>query len=84
MVNGYSGFFPADYAQLTDEMAAFPGPDSLAVLRSRGVTHVSVNCAFVVDGCQQLLDTLDVRPEFRSVASERWNGSMVRLYTLRQ
>ena len=82
MVNGYSGFSAPGYDQLTEDMAGFPGTAALAALRARGVTHVSVHCAFVAEGCQQLLDTLDVRPDFRRVASEGWNGSIVRLYAL--
>jgi hypothetical protein len=82
MVNGYSGFSAPGYEQLTEDMAGFPGAGALAALRARGVTHVSVHCAFVAEGCQQLLDALDLRPDLRRVASEGWNGSIVRLYTL--
>jgi hypothetical protein len=60
----------------------FPGPKALAALKARGVTHISVNCAFMVSGCEQLLETLDERPDFRDVASGRWQGSAVRLYQL--
>jgi hypothetical protein len=82
MVNGYSGFTTPGYHQLERNMAGFPGPVALAALRAHGVTHVSVNCAFVETGCEQLLETLDNRPDFRAVASGRWQGSAVRLYAL--
>lgn len=42
LVNGYSGFAPARWARLADELQAFPSADSLARLREVGVTHVLV------------------------------------------
>jgi hypothetical protein len=82
MVNGYSGFTPASYPALQKDVAGFPAPAALTTLRARGVTHVSVNCAFIGDGCERLLETLDNHPAFRSVSSGRWQGSAVRLYAL--
>ena len=84
MVNGYSGFTTPAYQQLRQDMSDFPGPVALAALRAHGVTHVSVNCAFYVAGCETLLETLDDRNDFRAVASGRWQGSVVRLYAVRR
>lgn len=43
MVNGYSGFFPPDHAQLRRLMLALPTPEGLAFLRERGVGYVVVD-----------------------------------------
>ena len=82
MVNGYSGFTTASYDAMKKEMATFPAPATLATLRAHGVTHVSVNCALIVEGCDRLLETLENHPDFHSIAAGRWQGSPVRLYTL--
>ncbi len=81
MINGYSGFTTPAYQQLLKDMADFPGPRALAAMRAHGVTHVSVNCFFVGDSCPQLLEGLEGRPDFHAIASGRWQGSPVRLFT---
>jgi hypothetical protein len=81
MINGYSGFTTPAYQQLLADMADFPGPRATAAMRAHGVTHVSVNCFFIVQGCPQMLDALDGRPDFHAIASGRWQGSPVRLFT---
>ena len=81
MINGYSGFTTPAYQQLLEDMADFPGPRATAALRAHGVTHVSVNCFFVGASCSALLDVLDSRPDFHAVATSRWQGSPVRLFT---
>jgi len=83
MINGYSGFTTPAYQQLLEDMADFPGPRATAALRAHGVTHVSVNCYFIGDGCPPLLDVLDGRPDFHAIATGRWQGSPVRLFTFR-
>ena len=40
LVNGYSGFTPPQYAQLSDLLDAFPDPTAVAVLRDVGVRYV--------------------------------------------
>jgi hypothetical protein len=82
LTNGYSGFNSAGFREFERVQADFPGPAALAALKARGVTHVSVNCAFFVEGCERLLETLDGRPDFRQLASGRWQGKVVRLYKL--
>jgi hypothetical protein len=82
MVNGYSGFSTVAYEQLKKDVAGFPGPSAMAVLRAHGVTHVSVNCAFYLTGCEQVLEALDNLPEARVAASGRWQGKEVRLYAI--
>ena len=82
MVNGYSGYWPPSYEEFQKGVVSFPEPAAIAMLRARGVTHVTVNCAFYRGGCEQLLARLDGMPEFRRVAEGRWQGQSVRLYEL--
>lgn len=43
MLNGYSGFFPRDYVTLRDTLRNFPAPESLTLLRQRGVDFVIID-----------------------------------------
>jgi hypothetical protein len=82
MINGYSGFMPRSYDEFQHGVADFPGPGALAMLRTRGVTHISVNCAFYRGGCDALLDRLNAMPAFRRIAEARWQNSRVALFAL--
>jgi hypothetical protein len=84
LVNGYSGYVPASYQQLETEMRAFPSTESLDGLRRRGVTHITVNCAFYPrrSSCLNTLDALDRSVDVRLVVADKWNGEDVRLYQL--
>lgn len=42
MINGYSGFFPADHGELRRQLRSFPDARSLAALRDRQVRYVVV------------------------------------------
>jgi hypothetical protein len=42
MLNGYSGFFPADHGHVRDEMLNFPTPASIQLLRQKGIDYVVV------------------------------------------
>jgi hypothetical protein len=65
-------------------MRAFPSTESLDALRHRGVTHITVNCAFYPrrSTCLSALDALDTRGDVRLVTADTWNGEEVRLYEL--
>jgi hypothetical protein len=80
MVNGYSGFIPASYAELRTSIAAFPDAASVAALRARGVTHVSINCGLLYPGCTELLGAMWTSPSLRLIADTQWNGQPVQLY----
>ncbi len=82
MINGYSGFTPPGYEPLMDGLRDFPAPPAIDLLRSRGVTHVTVNCALYVTGCEPVLAGIDASPAFRPVASGQWEGQPVKLYEL--
>jgi hypothetical protein len=82
MINGYSGFIPRDYEPLMDSLQDFPAPATVDVLRSAGVTHVTVNCALYRTGCDVLLQAVDASPALRAVARAQWEGQPVALYEL--
>ncbi len=82
MVNGYSGFMPEDHETLVELARGFPDPASLVALRGRGVTHVTVNCALMGDGCAALLGKIDRTSSLRLVTAAEWEGQPVRLYEL--
>jgi hypothetical protein len=84
MVNGYSGFMPRSYDDFEQGVRDFPGPGSIATMKARGVTHVTVNCGFYRGGCDELLATIDALPDFRRVADGLWEGKRVRLYELKR
>ncbi|MBI1878081.1 MAG: hypothetical protein HYR94_07625, partial [Chloroflexi bacterium] len=42
MLNGYSGFFPADHGHVRDEMLNFPTPAGIQLLRQKGIDYVVV------------------------------------------
>jgi hypothetical protein len=80
MVNGYSGFVPDSHNALIQLAKDFPDAASITALRTRGVTHVTVNCDFIGDGCDGFLKKLDRHREFELVQSADWRGKPVRLY----
>jgi hypothetical protein len=82
MVNGYSGFLPPSYEKLAETMSGFPTDAAIALLKARGVTHVTINCAFAHEECVQLLDILDGHRAFRRVSEGRWEGAPVVIYQL--
>jgi hypothetical protein len=83
IINGYSGHYPPGQLEFEVELKAFPDPPTLALLRARGATHVTVNCALYRAGCDTLLERLDALPDFRLVTSSKWRGHPARLYELR-
>jgi hypothetical protein len=83
LINGYSGHSPADFDDFQGELRPFPNPPTIDLLRARGATHVSVNCALYRDGCDRLIETLDAHPSFHVIASGKWQGRPVRMYELR-
>lgn len=42
VLNGYSGFFPADHGQVRDEMLKFPAEAALQLLRQKSIEYVVV------------------------------------------
>jgi hypothetical protein len=84
MVNGYSGFLPPSYEELARVAGAFPSESVTAFLKQRGVTHVTVNCAFYRDECPQILQAFDGQASLRRVTEGRWQGAPSVLYQLQR
>jgi hypothetical protein len=84
MVNGYSGFTPQSYADFYKEMELFPDSRSIAALRQRGVTYVTVNCGvgtFLSPlECGVLMNAVRHDIRLRLTSSVQWNGHTVQLY----
>lgn len=84
MVNGYSGFIPESYTSIPD-LQDFPLGRSVAALRNRGVTHVTVNCGLRYVGsedCETIIARIRRTPGMRLVADTLWEGARVELYEL--
>ncbi len=82
MVNGYSGFIPASYATVAPVLRDFPRGNTVAALRDRGVTHVTVNCGLSDRGCEETVNLIRQHGELRLIAEARWQGESVQLYRL--
>lgn len=82
MVNGYSGFLPPSYEELAKGLSSFPSAASIALLRERGVTHVTLNCALYRDDCSPMLRAFDSQPALRRVTEGRWQGAPSVMYQL--
>jgi hypothetical protein len=82
LVNGYSGFTPQSFLDLQRAMQEVPIDDALSLVRRRGATHVTVNCALyqVRSRCARLLTALDGTDQVRLVTTGTWEGAQVRLY----
>ena len=84
IVNGYSGFVPTSYADFYKEMVFFPDSRSIAALRQRGVTYVTVNCGVGTflspQECGVLMNAVRHDVRLRLTSSVQWNGHTVQLY----
>ena len=84
MVNGYSGSAPNGYGEFQVAMKSFPDAATIGLLRGRGVTHVTINCALYVDGCGELMTKAAATPELALISTTSWEGLPVALYELRR
>jgi hypothetical protein len=83
LVNGYSGFSPPSYQVLLEKLARFPDEASIAELRRRGVTHVTVHGAFLrPTDYDTLVSRLDRSGNFRLIGVDQWDRRETRLYEL--
>ena len=53
LINGYSGHAPDGYGEFQDKMRPFPEPPTIDLLKARGATHVTVNCALIGKGARR-------------------------------
>ena len=84
LVNGYSGHAPYGYGDFQVALKSFPDAGSIEALHSRGVTHVTINCALYSDGCDALMARAAATPELTLISSMSWEGQPVALYELRR
>jgi hypothetical protein len=84
MINGYSGHYPPGQVDFETAVQSFPDAHAVELLRARGATHVTINCALYRGGCEELVAAVDALPAFRVVAAGKWQGAPVRLYELRR
>jgi hypothetical protein len=82
IINGYSGHYPPGQVEFEVAIGRFPDAAAVDLLRARGATHVTINCALYRGGCEDLVAAVDALPAFRVVASGKWHGAPVRLYEL--
>jgi len=69
IVNGYSGFFPKSFYQLSAYMAAFPDENSIGYLKRRGVDLIIVHGALLgPDEFGATTAALLARPDIEAVA----------------
>lgn len=84
MINGNSGYLPPSYFEFLEVARIFPFDDSVDYLRRRGVTHITINGAFVnPERYRNTIRLLDERPDLELVAASPWDGKEVRLYRFR-
>jgi hypothetical protein len=82
LINGYSGHGPEGLGDFLEAMRTFPDVRTIQLLRSRGTTHVTVNCALYAEKCDELVARMDAAEELELVTAVRWEGKPVRLYKL--
>ena len=69
IVNGYSGFFPQSYLDLTERVTAFPDDASIDYLKTRGVDLIIVHGALMSpDRFGAIMAGLVARPDIRAIA----------------
>ena len=69
ILNGYSGFFPQSYLELTESVKSFPDDASIEYLKKRGVDLIILHGALLApDRFGALMAGLLARPDIRAVA----------------
>lgn len=81
---GYSGFAP-NQPRVWAAFDALPGPAGIEAVRQLGATHLTYNCRLErrERSCEWIIQQFDENPSLELVASERWEGSEVRLYRIK-
>ena len=87
MINGYSGYLPASYVDALEMLERFPADETLTLLRTRGVTHVTVNCELFAwagyEGrCGRTLGAAAARQDLREITRTTWEGRPAVLFEL--
>ncbi len=80
LINGYSGFEPRAFTERAQTLETFPSTEALMMLKSLGVTHVTVHvAAFARRSGAGALDAVGHRTELSLLADE----GGIRLYEVR-
>ncbi len=83
LLNGYSGFAPADYTRLQQASRNMPNDDAVAVFRGAGARFVAVHETFFgADRYRAIVEVLDRRADVTLVATTRDAEGESRLYRL--
>jgi hypothetical protein len=69
ILNGYSGFFPQSFLDLTEYSKSFPDDRSVAYLKQRGVDFIVVHGSYIpIDKFGQMTSGLLARPDVQTAA----------------
>ena len=69
LVNGYSGFFPPTFIELSDRTRSFPDEASLSYLKQRGVDLLVIHGGFMTpEQFGEMTATLLARPDIEAMA----------------
>lgn len=80
IVNGYSGFLPASYAQAWSRLRDFPGFNALEFMHRQGITHVVLHkTAFVGMHGQAAFDAIETTASLQPIAQ----ADDIHIYRLR-
>jgi hypothetical protein len=80
LMNGYSGYTPASYADYADVFWYFPRDHAIQAMRRAGVTHVMVHPERFGRDADAVVAQIGARPEFELMAV---GSHGIRLYRLR-
>jgi hypothetical protein len=84
LINGYSGFYPPWYGQLSWASSALPDDKAWAAVLKRGPEFIIVHEEhYGLERYRAVVDDLDHRPELTTVATARTPAGESRLYQLR-
>jgi hypothetical protein len=85
MVNGYSGNFPASYAELIARMRTFPSPAAIEYLRARQVEYIVLHGEFSrPEDYDKMAPVLDADPRLELMGTFPAAPRASRLYRMRE
>jgi hypothetical protein len=70
LVNGYSGFLPSSYNARREDLASFPSPESIAVLRRLDVRYAVIQRQAFAERGPGILARLDTTPGLRLLIAD--------------
>jgi len=85
IVNGYSGFFPKSFYELSEQMASFPDDQSIAYLKSRDVDLIVVHAGLMErDKFGDMTAALLARPDIEAMAQFKESQGSDAVFRLRR